>query len=341
MVKYWGKDEVDWKGKRVELDFPHVIHSQQFSLDDLEKLFKLTAILKQQIGKHTKKDWLSGHIVLNLIYEPSTRTTTSFSVAGLRLGADIITPADPVKLSSVIKGETLEDSIRIYADKVDVIVLRHKDDDAAIRASRPRFCQGVPVISAGAGKGQHPTQSLLDYFTIRERFGRIEGLIVAICGDLKHGRTSRSLAYLLSKYEGVEIYFVAPEVAQMSTDVLDYLTRHNVKWHQCLTLDEVISFVDVCYMTRFQTEREDPEEKEIMAHASMVNVIDEQMVESMKDDAIIMHPLPRIHEVKWGVDKNKRAVYFQQALNGDYIRMALLLCILNSDKAEELLANAV
>ncbi|MCX6745042.1 MAG: aspartate carbamoyltransferase [Candidatus Parcubacteria bacterium] len=340
MVKYWGKDNVVWQDKMVEIDFPHVIHAQQFSLDDLEKLFMLTAILKQQIGKGKKKDWLNGNIVLNLIYEPSTRTMTSFSVAGLRLGADVITPADPAKLSSVIKGETLEDSIRIYADKVDVIILRHKDDDSALRASRSRFCQGVPIINAGAGKGQHPTQSLLDYFTIRERFGRIEGLIVAICGDLKHGRTSRSLAYLLSKYKGVEIYFVAPQVAQMSPDVLDYLTSHNVKWHQSETLKEVISFVDVCYMTRFQTEREDPEEKEIMAHASMVNVIDEQLAESMKDDAIIMHPLPRIHEIKWGVDKNKRSVYFLQALNGDYIRMALLLCILNPDKVEKLLASA-
>ncbi len=340
MGKWWGEDQVSWKEKEVVLDFPHVIHSQQFTKEQLERLFKLTAILKEQIGKGIKKDWLSGNIVLNLFYEASTRTMTSFSVAGVRLGADVITPADPVKLSSMIKGETLEDSIRIYADKVDLIVLRHKDDDAAIRASRPRFCQGAPIINAGSGKSQHPTQSFLDVYTIEEHFGSVSGLKVAIAGDLKHGRTTRSLAYILSKYyDDVEIYFVAPQAVQMGEDVLRYLDKSNVKWHQCESLKEVISFVDVCYMTRFQTEREDPEEKEAMAQASLVNVMDEDQANSMKENAMIMHPLPRIHEIRWGVDKNKRSFYFIQALNGDFVRMALLLFILNPSKAEELLAQ--
>jgi aspartate carbamoyltransferase catalytic subunit len=274
---------------------------------------------------------------MDLLYEPSTRTGTSFAVAGIRLGADIIMPPNPKVLSSMFKGETLEDSIHIYADKVDLIVLRHEDDSSSFRATRPRFCQDTPIINAGAGKGQHPTQALLDVYTIEEKFGEIAKLKVGVCGDLKYGRASRSLVYQLSKYPEIDLYLIAPAVAQMDQDVLDYLTRHNVKWQKCETLKEVISFLDVCYMTRFQTEREDPEEKEIMEKASMINVIDGPMADSMKDEAIILHPLPRKHEIRYEVDKNKRAFYFLQAFNGDYVRMALLLMILNPQKAEELL----
>lgn len=338
-IEWWGSDEIALREKVITVDFPHVIVTQQFSIEQLERLFKLTTILKKEIKKKAKKDWLHGCILADLFYEPSTRTRFSFETAALRLGADYIFSENAAQFSSAIKGETLEDTIRIIADKADVIVLRHKENDSSVRASRKRFNLDVPVINGGAGEDQHPTQALLDLFTVVERFGQLKGLKVGIAGDLKRGRASRSLVYLLSKYPWVELFLIAPEVAQMGQDVLDHLTEVGMKWHQCETLKEIAHLLDVLYMTRFQAERGDPESKDLMAQASQVNIVDLALVEQMEEDAIIMHPLPRVNEIRYEVDKNPRARYFQQARNGDYIRMALLLCQLNPQKAQELLES--
>lgn len=335
--KYWGADTVTTVGGEVvEVDFPHVVLSQQFSWEDLERLFKLTKILKQEIPKRTRKDWLSHIVMASVFYEASTRTRFSFESAASRLGAAVISSENAADFSSAIKGETLEDTIRIISDKADVIVLRHKDNDSSIRAAR--FSGGVPIFNGGAGKGQHPTQGKLDTFTIYDRFdGQIDGLKIGIGGDLKRGRTARSLAYNLAKRD-VEIFFVAPQIAQMGKDVLDHLTEAGVKWHQVETFREIIDELDVLYMTRFQIERAETEEEQVlMAEAAKVNIIDKDLVSQMRPDSILMHPLPRIEEIRWGVDKDPRAVYFEQAANGDYIRMALLLCVCNPVKAEELL----
>ena len=337
-LKWWGSDEIPWKDKKITVDFPHVIVTQQFSVEQLNRLFLLTKVLKNEVKKGTKKDWLHGRILADLFYEPSTRTRFSFETAALRLGADYIFSENASQFSSAIKGETLEDTIRIIADKADIIVLRHKEDDSAIRASRERFNLGVPVINGGSGIFQHPTQALLDVFTIQEHFGKVNGLKVAMVGDLKNGRTVKSLAYLLSKYKGVEIIFVAPKMVQMSSDITDHLTERKIKWSKEDDLLKVATIADVIYMTRYQLERAASlEEKEALKKASELHIMNRNVANSMRESSIIMHPLPRVEEIRWSVDSNPRAKYFEQARNGNFIRMALLLAILNSSKAEELI----
>lgn len=338
-VKWWGSDEIPWKDKKIAVDFPHVIVTQQFSVEQLERLFLLTKILKNEVRKGTKKDWLHGRILADLFYEPSTRTRFSFETAALRLGADYISSENASQFSSAIKGETLEDTIRIIADKADIIVLRHKEDDSAIRASRERFNQGVPIINGGSGTFQHPTQALLDVFTIQEHFGKVNGLKVAMIGDLRNGRTVKSLAYLLSKFKGVEIIFVAPEIVQMTSDIKNHLSERKVKWSEEDDLLKVATSADVVYMTRYQLERAgSPEEKEALKKAGQSHIMNRTVVNSMPENSIVMHPLPRIEEIRWSVDSNPRAKYFEQAKNGNFIRMALLLAILNPSKAEELIS---
>jgi aspartate carbamoyltransferase catalytic subunit len=326
-VKSWGEHDGN--------DFPHVIMSQQFSREQLEKLFQLTARLKAGMGKGKKIDWLYNFIIATLFYEPSTRTRFSFETAALRLGASVVASENASEFSSAIKGETLEDTIRIMSDKADLIVLRHKENDAAARAAKVIGCS--PIINGGSGTWQHPTQALLDVFTIQEHFGKVSGLKVAMVGDLKRGRTVHSLAYVLSKFEGVKIIFVAPPIAQMKKEIKDHLDEHKIKWSEENDLFKVASTADVVYMTRYQLERADPEEKKDLEIASKEHIMNRTLANAMPEKSIILHPLPRIEEIRWSVDNNPRARYFQQAANGDYIRMALLLCILNPQKAEEFL----
>ena len=332
--------EVKWWGEHDGIDFPHVVMSQQFSQKQLETLFRLTTFLKGLLVKGMRVDWLKNYIISTLFYEPSTRTRFSFETAALRLGAGVIASENAAEFSSAIKGETLEDTIRIISDKADLIVLRHKREDAAIKAASVSGCS--PIINGGSGTWQHPTQALLDVFTILEHFGKVEGLKVAMVGDLKRGRTVKSLAYLLSKYKGVEIIFVAPAIAQMSQDIKEHLVENKIKWSEEDDLLKVAAKADVVYMTRYQLERaESPEEKEALKKASESHIMNRNVVNTMPENSIVMHPLPRVEEIRWSVDANPRAKYFEQAKNGDYIRMALLLAILNPSKAEELMAMPV
>jgi len=329
--------ELEGWGEHDKVAYPHLVMSQQFSKEQLERLFRLALKLKAGLGKGKKVDWLYNYIIATLFYEPSTRTRFSFETAALRLGAGVIASENAAEFSSAIKGETLEDTIRIISDKADLIVLRHKNNDAALKAAAVNDCS--PIINGGSGTWQHPTQALLDVFTIQEHFGKVEGLKVAMVGDLKHGRTVKSLAYLLSKYKGVEIIFVAPTIVQMTQDIKDHLAENKIKWSEDDDLLKVAAKADVVYMTRYQLERaESPEEKEELKNASEAHIMNRNVVNTMPDKSIVMHPLPRITEIRWSVDSNSRAKYFEQARNGDYIRMALLLLILNSQKAEELLA---
>ena len=230
----------------------HVLASQQFSRQLLDEIFLRAD--EMRADPHRAAGRLQGRIMAALFYEPSTRTRLSFESAMLRLGGRTMGTDNAREFSSAAKGETLEDTVRIVAGYADVIVLRHPDEGAATRAAS---VSDVPVINAGDGKGQHPTQALLDLYTIKDELGRVDGVRVAVVGDLANGRTARSLAYLLSKYRDVELWFVAPAQVAMRRDIKDHLDEHGVRWHETRELDEVLPKVDVVYQTRIQKERFD------------------------------------------------------------------------------------
>jgi aspartate carbamoyltransferase catalytic subunit len=292
----------------------HVIESQQFDRKSIDRLFSVADALEK------KKDAsMKGKIMASLFYEPSTRTRFSFESAMLRLGGNVITTENAKEFSSVSKGETLEDSIRVVNGYVDVIVLRHDEEGSSKRAS---LVSEVPVINAGDGSGQHPTQALLDLYTIRRELGRIDGIHIAFVGDLKHGRTIRSLSYLLGKYRNIKIWFVSPKGLRVGEDIREYLEKHGVSYAETEVLDAVVPEVDVVYQTRIQKERF-KSAKEYSRFKGCYKV-DMAVVKRMKRKAIIMHPLPRVDEIATEVDASPKAVYFKQARYGLLVRMALL-----------------
>jgi aspartate carbamoyltransferase catalytic subunit len=295
----------------------HVIESQQFSRTILEDLFARSEEMKRE--PHHFMGRLAGQVMAALFYEPSTRTRLSFEAAMLRLGGDAIGTDNAREFSSAAKGETLEDTIRIVSGYADVIVLRHNEEGAAKRAAA---VSTVPVINAGDGPGQHPTQALLDLYTIRDELSRIDGVRVAMVGDLANGRTVRSLAYLLSKFKDIKLWFVAPPQVAMRDDLKAHLDEHHVPWVETQDLESVLPEVDVVYMTRIQKERfSDPEDYNAVKG---VYRIDKSSLAVMRKYAILLHPLPRVDEIATEVDDDPRAAYFRQARNGLHIRMALL-----------------
>ena len=265
---------------------------------------------------------MKGKVLATLFYEPSTRTRLSFETAMLRLGGRVITTENAREFSSAVKGETLADSIRVVSSYTDAIVIRHYEEGAARIAST---VSKVPVINAGDGKGQHPTQALLDLYTIWKETGRLENLKIAIVGDLASGRTARSLCYLLGKFPGNEVIFLSPEHLRMKEDIKEYLTRHGVKFSEEKNLDEVLPIVDIVYMTRIQKERITLDE---YTNAKGKYVIGENNFNLLRKSARIMHPLPKIDEINLPIEieeTDERVAYFRQAENGLYIRMALLV----------------
>jgi aspartate carbamoyltransferase catalytic subunit len=294
-----------------------VISSQQFSRTILEELFARAEEIKREPHRFIGR--LSGQVMAALFYEPSTRTRLSFDAAMLRLGGQTMGTDNAREFSSAAKGETLEDTIRIVSGYADVIVLRHYEEGAAKRAS---IVSSVPIINAGDGPGQHPTQALLDLYTIRDELDRIDGISVAMVGDLANGRTVRSLAYLLSKFKDIKLWFVAPPQVAMRNDLKAHLDEHNVPWVETEDLESVLPQVDVVYQTRIQKERfADPEEYSALKG---IYRIDRESMALMRKYAILMHPLPRVDEIAPEVDDDPRAAYFRQARNGLHIRMALL-----------------
>ena len=301
----------------------HVIEAQQFDLNTLAELFEVTEKMEKVVEQGGIQDY-HNRIMAMLFYEPYTRTRFSFETAMHRLGGRVISTENAREFSSVSKGETLEDTIRIMNGYADVIVLRHSEVGAARRAAA---VSRVPVINAGDGIGQHPTQALLDLYTIRKEIGKIHGLRIAMVGDLAQGRTVRSLAYLLSKFRDIQIYFVAPPPLKMKDDILDHLREHHVGYAEETALAKVLPEVDVVYQTRIQKERFG-ERLADYEKCRGVYVIDEACLRLMKPRAIIMHPLPRLDEITLEVDDDRRAAYFRQAQNGLYVRMALLSMVL-------------
>jgi aspartate carbamoyltransferase catalytic subunit len=301
----------------------HIIEAQQFDTKILSEMFELTAKMEDLVRQGGTQDY-HNRIMATLFYEPSTRTRFSFETAMHRLGGRVVSTENAREFSSVSKGETLEDTIQIMNGYADVIVLRHNEVGAARRASA---VSRVPVINAGDGIGQHPTQALLDLYTIRKEIGHIDGLRIAMVGDLAQGRTVRSLAYLLSKFQDVRIYFVAPPPLKMKEDILEHLEERRVWYAEETSLAKVLPEVEVVYQTRIQKERFGDRIAEY-EKCRGVYVIDEACLKLMQKQAIVMHPLPRLDEIRMEVDRDPRAAYFRQAQNGLYVRMALLKMVL-------------
>jgi len=299
----------------------HVVESQQFTVPLLMELFERSRGMEHVVARGGSLDY-QNRIMTTLFYAPSTRTRLSFEAAMHRLGGRVLSTEHAGAFSSEVEGEQVEDSIRIISGYSDVIVIRHPDEDGARRASE---VSAVPVINAGDGNGgQHPTQALLDLYTIyRQR--PLNGLSVAIIGELDKGRTARSLAYLLAKFERVKMFFVSPPQLQMKADILAYLDEHGIRYELESDIDRVIGEVDVVYQTRIRPERVRD------VNGLKRYAIDSTVVQRMKADALILHPLPRTVELDKSVDADPRAMYFRQAMNGLYVRMALLTMLLDKE----------
>lgn len=308
----------------------HVVAAQDFNRGMLDELFDTARAMEGIVARGGSK-LLDGMIMASLFYEESTRTRFSFESAMHRLGGSVISTENARQFSSVSKGETLEDTIRILNGYADVIVMRHYESGSARRAAD---VSRVPIINAGDGTGQHPTQAFLDLYTIEKELGHIDGIQIAVVGDLANGRTVRSLCYLLAKYRDVRMYFVAPEVVRMREDIKEYLARNDVRFVEETDLRAIATEVDVLYQTRVQKERFGDRTEDYLA-ARGVYVVDRELMSTMKSRSIVMHPLPRVDEIEVGVDADPRAAYFRQAQNGLYIRMALLAACLARDLAPE------
>ena len=294
----------------------HVVEVAQFDRPWLEALFDRADAMRD-LPRTAEPH--RGRILATLFYEPSTRTRLSFESAMLRLGGNVISTENAREFSSAIKGESVEDTIRIIAGYADAIVIRHHERGAAARAAA---VSPVPIVNGGDGPGEHPTQALLDFFSIRHELGRLDGLKVALVGDLRFGRAVRSLALLFTRTQETELIFVSPSATPMGADVRNALNRHGVRYRDETDLSKVLPEVDVVYQTRIQRERfATPDEYE---QARGVYVISAESLNLMANHAVILHPLPRVDEITPAVDVDPRAAYFRQAHGGVLIRMALL-----------------
>ena len=301
----------------------HIIESQQFTQPMLAELFERTRLMEHILARGGTRDY-DHRVMATLFYKSSTRTRFSFESAMYRLGGRVLSTEQAGEFSSEIEGEQLEDTIRIIANYADVIVLRHHEEGGAKRAAS---VSSVPVINAGDGTGgQHPTQALLDLYTIWNECHTLDGLSVALIGALDHGRTARSLTYLLGKFERIKLYFIAPEEMQIKPDILAYLDEHDASYELLTDAAKVLPSVDVVYQTRIDRDRL----KRTDIDLSRYN-IDAKVLRTMKSNAIVMHPLPRSVEIDHAVDADPRAAYFRQARNGLTVRMALLTMLFDQD----------
>lgn len=270
-----------------------------------------------------RDDSLHGKIMATIFFEPSTRTRFSFESAMYRLGGQVLTAENAAEASSATKGETLEDTIRVLNHYADAITIRHPETGSAERAAA---VSGVPIINAGDGAGQHPTQALLDMYTIERELGKIDGAHVVIIGDLRYYRSARSLSYLLGKFESVKITGVSSPELAMGDELKEYLKEHGIAYEETDDLDAVMHEADVVYQTRIQKERLSPETYE---RTRGKYIIDRKRADAMKEGGIIIHPLPRVGEIMPEVDDSPHAVYFRQIGYGLIVRMALLSALLD------------
>lgn len=295
----------------------NLIEPQDLTLEELEDIFNLT----NQIIDNPKDyaDLCKGKILGTLFYEPSTRTRLSFEAAMLRLGGQVIGFSEP-GASSVSKGESLRDTIQTVNCYADIIAMRHPLEGAAKLAS---IYSEIPIINAGDGGHQHPTQTLTDLVTIRKYKGTLSGNTIALCGDLKYGRTVHSLIKALSRYENNKFILISPEELKLpsyiKTEVLD---KNNIEYKEISSLEEGIEEANILYMTRIQRERF--EDLNTYERLKGIYILDEEKMKLADENLIVMHPLPRVNEISYEVDEDSRAKYFKQAKFGMYVRMALI-----------------
>lgn len=299
-----------------------ILSVRQFNRANLEPLFALTETMRELVRRDGGTDLLARRVLAALFFEPSTRTSASFIAAMERLGGSVIPITQGVQFSSVSKGESLPDTIVTLEQYADAIVLRHPVIGSAQEAAD---AASVPIINAGDGAGEHPTQALLDLFTIQDELGSLDGLHVAMVGDLRFGRTVHSLTQLLAGYN-VKLSFVSPEILRLPLDLMNDVRAKGLDVRETYSVADVIGETDVLYVTRVQKERftDLAQYEELKGYY----VIDEAIMRAAKQDMIVMHPLPRVGEIDPQVDQDRRAAYFRQVQNGMFLRMALLAGVL-------------
>lgn len=299
----------------------HLMSPLDFSVDELDKLFDLANDIENNPEKYAHA--CAGKKLASAFYEPSTRTRLSFEAAMLNLGGSVLGFSDAGS-SSAAKGESVADTIRVISCYADICAMRHPKEGAPLVASSR---SKIPVINAGDGGHQHPTQTLTDLLTIRSMKGRLDNLTIGICGDLKFGRTVHSLINALIRYPNVYFVLISPEELRIPSYIRDdVLIHNNIEFKEVVRLEEVMGELDILYMTRVQRERFFNEEEYLRMKGFYI--LDKEKMKFAKDDMLILHPLPRVNEISVEVDDDPRAAYFQQAQYGVYVRMALILTLL-------------
>ena len=302
-----------------------IISMNDMSKEEILEILEIAEKIENS-SEEEKLNFLKGKIIATLFFEPSTRTKMSFESAAFRLGAQVL-QLPPLEQSSVKKGESFSDTIRMVESYSDVIVVRHPNDGAARLASTT---SKKPVINAGDGSNQHPSQTLLDLYTIKEEKGTLSNLSIAFVGDLKYGRTVHSLVKALTHFNPT-IYFVSPKILQMPTYLIDDLDKNNIKYEILEDFRDCLDKIDVFYMTRIQKERfPDIEDYQKVKGVYVINK--ENILGKCKEDMIILHPLPRVDEISTDLDETKHALYFKQAKNGIPVRQAMMMKVLDKVK---------
>lgn len=313
--------------------YNHLIDMDDYSVSRWNSIVNLAQDIKSRPESYADK--CKGKIMATLFYEPSTRTQMSFQAAMIRLGGSIIGFDNPSN-SSVAKGENLKDTIKIVSTYSDVLVMRHTQEGAARAAT---LCADCPVINAGDGGHLHPTQTLTDLLTLKTELGRLDGLTVGLCGDLKYGRTVHSLLKALSCYPNNKFILISTESLALPSYIKEVLSARGCEYREVKTIDEVLPELDMLYMTRIQRERFASEEE--YERQKDVYRLTKDKMQFARKDMIVMHPLPRVNEIEVAVDDDPRAAYFRQANNGMYVRMALILLTLETQPIKSPLLKGV
>ena len=299
----------------------HLLNPLDFTVEELETLFDLANDIERNPARYAHA--CDGKILATCFYEPSTRTRLSFESAMLRLGGQVLGFSDAAS-SSASKGESVSDTIRVISGYADICAMRHPKEGAPLVAT---MRAEIPVINAGDGGHNHPTQTLTDLLTIRSLTGEIKNFTIGLCGDLKFGRTVHSLINALIRYEGIKFVFISPEELRVPDYITDMLKEKNIPYVEDTRLEEILPTLDFLYMTRVQKERFFNEEDYI--RLKDFYILDRAKMELAKKDMLVLHPLPRVNEISVEVDDDPRAAYFKQAKYGVYVRMALILTLLN------------
>ena len=299
----------------------HLMNPLDFTVEELDQLFDLANDIEHNPAKYAHA--CDGKKLATCFYEPSTRTRLSFEAAMMNLGGNVLGFADASN-SSASKGESVSDTIRVISSYADICAMRHPKEGAPIVAASK---SGIPVINAGDGSHQHPTQTYADLLTIRSLKGRLNDLTIGLCGDLKFGRTVHSLVNALSRYSGLRFIFISPDELRVPDDITEMLREKNIPYEEVIRLEDKLPELDVLYMTRVQKERFFNEEDYV--RLKDFYILTKKKMELAPADMLVLHPLPRVNEISVDVDDDPRAVYFKQAQYAVYVRMALILTLLD------------